>query len=258
MRLKEFVFLFFKSLNPLDYKMLVMRKKRDTLKYFFMLLFFCIILSGFTNLPKLSHMKQNFNATLSKFERFNITGIDIELKEPIILLNSPKIVLDLSENRSSLENENILITKSDIIWRKFKPSLWDFTLYKTETRPVEKYSNVLENANRISGIYWLLFFFLLPSIFLIIYTLNLIKYSLLIIMFTLVAYLISLILKRKVKLLLMWRVAVFSISIMVFLELVMAPLFNLGILPLLIYILMFFLAMLLTFEKGMKIKNAKN
>ena len=257
MRIKEFIFLFFKSLNPLDYKMLVQRKKRDTFKYFFMLLFFCILLSAFTNLPRLSHMRQNFNTTLSKFERFEITGIDIELREPLILLNSPKIVLDLSENRSDLIDENILITKSNIMWRKFKPSLWDFSLYKTETKPVQEYSDVLESAHSIRGIYWLLFFFLLPSIFLIVFSLNLIKYSLLILMFTLVAYLIMLITKRKIKLLLVWRTAVFTISIMVFLDLVISPLFNLGVLSFISYIFMFSLAMLLTFEKGMKIKNAK-
>ncbi len=258
MRVKEFIFLFFKSLNPLDYKILVQRKKRDTIKYFYMLLFFAIILGAITNLPKLSHMKRDFNTTLSKFERFEITGLDIELKEPIVLLNPPKIVLDLSENRSLIGDENILITKSDIIWKKFKPSLWDFSLYKTETKPVQEYSDVLESAYSIRGMYWLLFFFLLPSIFLIIFSLNLIKYSLLILMFTILAYLIMILTKRKIKLLLIWRAAVFSISIMVFLELVITPLFNLGILPLISYIFMFFLAILLTFEKGMKIKNAKN
>lgn len=236
--------------------MLVTRKKRDTFKYFFMLLFFCIILSGFTNLPKLSHMRQNFNETLSKFERFEITGIDIELREPIVLLNYPKTVLDLSENRSEIVDESVLITKSDIMWRKFKPSLWDFTLYKTETKPVEEYSDVLESANSIRGIYWILFFLLLPSLFLIVFLLNLIKYSLLITLFTLVAYLIMLISKRQVKLLLVWRAAVFGLSIMVFLDVVISPLFNLGVLPLVSYIFMFFLAILLTFEKGMKIKNA--
>ena len=257
MRIKEFIFLFIKSLNPLDYNILVQRKKRDALKYFFMLLFFAILLGAITNLPKLSHMRQNFNTTLSKFERFEITGIDISLKEPIVLLDSPKIILDLSENRSEIKDESVLITKSNIMWKKFKPSLWDFSLYKTEKKPVEEYSDVLESAHSIRGVYWLLFFFLLPSIFLIIYTLNLIKYSLLIMMFSLVAYLILILTKRKINYLLIWRAAVFSISIMVFLELVITPLFDLGILPLLSYIFMFFLAISLTFEKGMKIKNVK-
>ena len=102
MRLKEFVFLFTKAVNPFEYKVLISRRKRDTLAYFLILLFLCLLTGTALNLPHLLNFPDKLTETMSRFERFNLTGVDIELKEPVVLLGFPRTVLDLTSNRTNM------------------------------------------------------------------------------------------------------------------------------------------------------------
>ncbi len=262
MRISEFTFLLVKSLNPGDYKMLVTRKKRETMKYFFMLLLFSIIIGFIFSIPKLMAVPSKIDTVFMKFERFNITGIDIEANEPIVLLKYPKTVLDLTENRNNISSEMILITKSDIIWKKFSPSLFQWRLFLTEQKPISEYSDILHNAGRIKGgAYWLLLILLLPSIFLIVLLLNFIKYTLIISIATFIGLLIVKLKGKKAKLFTIWRVAIFSSSIMIMIEIGLSPLFNFSIyfsiFPILLYFLMFYLAMLVISEKEINFKKSE-
>jgi hypothetical protein len=260
MRLNEFFFLLVKSLNPGDYKMLITRKKREAMQFFLMLLFFSVILGLIFSIPKFVAIPNNIESILIKFERFNITGIDIKAKEPITLLKFPKTVLDLTGTKTNITDEMIFITNSDIFWKKFQPSLFDWRLFTTEEKPISSYSNVLDNINTIKGgAYWLLFFLLLPSIFLGAYLFNFIKYVILIGLVTFIGYAIAKLKRKKVKLFEVLRTAVFASTIMIVPEIVLSPLFNFSIyfslFPLVLYLIMFLLAMLVIEEKNLSFKN---
>lgn len=231
MRIKQFIFLYIKSFNPTNYKQIA-KKNFD---YFLMLLFFTVIFGGIFSIPRLMHYPENIEKSLAKFNRFNITGVDIQMNEPIILLKNPKTVLDLTQDRD-ITDETILITKSQIQWRRFGPSLFDLRIFKTEKKPISEYSDVLQNVNKIRGLYWLIFLVLLPSLFFLVYVLNLIKFSLLIFFSSLLAYLILKTRKKRTKFSRILTVAVYSISLMITLEIAISPLFSFGIFPLLIYL----------------------
>jgi hypothetical protein len=259
MRFSEFAFLFVKSLNPGDYRMLITRKKRDTINYFLTLLFFAILIGFIFSVPKLMQVPDKIQTTLMKFERFNITGVDIEAKEKILLFNFPKIVLDLSGNETQVSDEFLLITKSDVYWKKFRPSLFEWKLFETKEKKVTEYGNVIQDFSKISGgTYWLIFMFFLPSLLLLTYLFDLLKYSVIIAVFTLAGYIISKIKGKKIKITGVWRAAVYSSTLMIITEITVFQLFRysliMAIIPLVIYFIMFLLAMLVLVEKDIQIK----
>ncbi|MBN2367556.1 DUF1189 family protein [Candidatus Woesearchaeota archaeon] len=257
MRLKEFAFLYVHALNPGNYNMLMTRKKRDALQYFFIMILFSIILGGILAIPIFITMPERIEKTLAKFDRFNITGIDIQLKEPVVLLKTPKIVLDLTANRTEIGKESILITKTEIMWKRPKLDILGFKLFNTEKRPLSDYSNVLENADRIKGLSWLLFLILLPSLFLITYVLHMVKYLVIIGLSTLFAFIFIKIKKKKPGIFKVARVAVYSITVLVFLEVVLGAYISLGIFSLLIYLLFFILCLMVITEKEFKFNLQK-
>src|SRR3989344_6488684 len=176
MRINEFFFLFVKSLNPANYPMLLTRKKREAVKYFIMLLFFSTIIWTIVSIPKFRALPDKVETALSKFESFNITGIDIRLMEPVVLLGHPRIVLDFSGNRTSVGDEMLVVTKSEIMWKKFKPNIFGIRLFETEKRQISEYSDVAKDVGMVKGIYWLLFILALPSLLFILFLLILSKY----------------------------------------------------------------------------------
>ncbi len=262
MRFSEFMFLFVKSLNPGDYRMLVTRKKRDTIGYFLALLLFAVIVSFFFSIPKIMQMPDKIDSMVSKFDRFNITGIDAQTNEKIIIAKSPKIVLDLSGNETNVTDEYLLITKSDVYTKKFRPNLFEWKLFETENTKITEYGDVTVSFSKIKGrTYLLLYLLLLPSILLFTYVFNFIKYSLIIGAFTFAGFAIARIKGKKIKITAAWRAAVYSSTLMIMVEATVFQLFSynllFALLSIAIYFITFLLSMLALVEKDLQIKSSE-
>ena len=262
MRISEFAFLLVQSLNPANYHILSQKKKREAFKYFLILLFFSLVLGFFFSIPRFMEVPNKIEGLFTKFEKFNITGVEVHAKEPIVILKYPKTVLDLTDNEVTLTDEFILITKSDIFWRKWDPNIFPFRLFEQQRKEISQYSNILENVGTIrGGAFWLLFIIFLPSLFFIAYNLNFIKYVLLILLETGIGFSVVKLKKKRVTLLKIWRTAVFSSTIMIVLEVVFSPLFNysiyFSIFPWILYLLMFYLSMLVVSEKEINLKKVE-
>ncbi|MFH2020398.1 MAG: DUF1189 family protein [archaeon] len=242
MNFKEFFIVFYQALNPIGYRSLMSRKKREILTYFFMLLFFCVIIGAILSIPSLMSFPKKVEGALSKFSTFNITNVDIDLKEPLILMHSPLIVMDLSENRSYVSDETILITKTDVYIKKLDINFDKLSLFQTEKLPVRDFSDIKENFETVKNTYWLLFLFLLPSILFAIYVLNLTKYLFVIASAWVIVYIIQFIRGKKAKLSHHWRTAVLTSTVMVVLEVALSPIIKLGMLPIIIYFIYYIIA----------------
>lgn len=263
MRFSEFAFLIVKSLNPEEYKILAQRKKRDTVKYFIYLLVLTILMGFIFSIPKIVAAPSKVESILLKFERFNITGLDIQAKEPIVLLSYPKTVLDLTGNTTNMSNEMVLITNKDIMWKKLRPDLFKWKLFETESKQITEYSDVISDVGGIKGgTFWILALILLPSIFFALFLVNFIKYAFIIMFFTFFAYILMKLKRKKARFFTVWRVAVFASSVMLITGIGISPLFNMGIyynlFPVLLYALMFYLGLLVVTEKDINIKNYEN
>lgn len=236
MDLKNFATIFFKSLNPFKYSEIILFRKRDVFAYFFLLIFFAILLGGIFTIPTLGYLPQKIDESLAKFSRFAITGLDIEANESLLLLNSPRVVLDLRDEPES-HDAFFVITKSDLFIKKFSPDIMQFTLYNTTKIPVEQYSDLLSDFNMVKRGIWIFLFFMLPSIIFFIYVLNLIKYAVIMLVAYLLLVLYKLAAKKALHFDALLKTLIFSSSIMIFSEITLAPFIDLKIVPLCLFII---------------------
>lgn len=233
MDLKQFLLMFVQSLNPRAYTQLLSRKKREVASFFITLLLYCVLLSGLTNIPNFVNFPKQVEGAVSKISTLNITGLDVEITEPVTLLETPKVVIDFSEN-NTLDKEFVLITKNEIFFKKFQPKL--FNLFITEQKPVSELGDVLNTVRSIKGTYWIVLFILLPSLFFISYLLNFTKYSIIITLVFILSFIILKLTKKKLNFQHHLKAAFYSSTIMIFLDIVISPLFNLSVIPFLLYL----------------------
>ena len=251
MKFKEFIFLFVSSLNPFNYRNIVIGKKRKAVTYFLFLLSFAVIINVFLNAPGIKNT-DSFNEEISKFEYFNITGIDIRLREPVTLLEKPKIVLNFN-NQTNMTDERILITKTDVYWKKL--DLLSFHLFKTEKEDIRQYSDIVANFNRIKGLYWIVFVLLLPSLIFMMMTLNIVKYVFLTLVLFPFSMLFLKILKKKTTLFRIFKTILFSYTYLIIMDFIVTPIIDIGFFRFIIYVIVLVLALL---KVSSKTKNEQD
>lgn len=241
MDLKKFSTIFFKSLNPFKYNELLIYKKREVSAYFIYLVFFAIFLGGIFSIPTLGYLPQKIDESLAKFTKFAVTGIDIETNEAIMLLKNPRIVLDF-RNEPEPHDAFILITKQDMFIRKFSPSIREFTLYNTTKIPVETYSDVLNDFNMMKQGIWIFLFFMLPSIFFFVFVLNLVKYIVILFLAYVLTLIFRTIARKHYNLETLYKTTIYSSGIMIVSDITLAPFFDLGLVPLGLFLVYFIIS----------------
>ncbi len=241
MDLKKFSTIFFKSLNPFKYNEILVYKKREAFSYFLSLIFFAILLGGIFSIPTLGYLPQKIDESLAKFTRFAVTGIDIETNEAIMLLNNPRIVADFRKEPEPHE-AFVLITQKDIFIRKLSPSIKEFTLYNTTKIPVETYSDVLKDFNMVKQGIWIFLFFMLPSIFFFIFVLNLAKYTVILVTAYMLTLIVRTIARKHFNLETLYKTTIYSSGIMIVCDITLAPFFDLGLVPLGLFLVYFIIS----------------
>ncbi|AJF61966.1 TPA: hypothetical protein HA239_02700 [Candidatus Woesearchaeota archaeon] len=227
MRIKEFVFLFVKSLSPQQYTMLITRKKRDAALYFTYLMILFVLISAVINIPSFYDFPQTI-------QKFNFTGIG----EKTTVLQQPKVVLDFTPGEKDLTNEALIITEEKIVQWKFQPNISTFRLFEQETKEIPGY------------FYWILLLFLLPSYFFVAFVMTSVKYLLLGLLFVAIGIIFDLILKRKAGVFKLARAAAFSLTIPVLLASA-SILLGINLYPVLFYLVFSVIILLVITKKPM-------
>jgi hypothetical protein len=238
---KKFSEIFFKSLNPFRYKELITQRKRDVISYFFSLLFFAILLGWIFSIPTLGYLPQKIDDSLAKFTKFTVTGIEVETNETIMLLKSPRVVLDFRAVPES-HDAFLVITSQDIYLRKLSPDFLQLKLYNTTKIPVEQYSDLLADFNSMKKGIWIFLFFMLPSIFFFVYVLNLIKFAAILAVSYVAALVYRALARKSLNLEVLLKVTIFSSGIMIFSDIALAPFVDLGFLPIVLFLIYFTIA----------------
>jgi hypothetical protein len=248
MFIKEVIFTIFKSLNPDSIKELIEGKLKDSLKYFSFLVLFALILASLLLLPKLVTFQKTIDEKFSKFDYFNIS-IKQKMNSPLILTENPfpKIVIDTTQDRN-LTDEDLLITENKIIRKG---------LFKEETTEIESFSNILYNKDKIQKFVIYASIIMVPSLFVIAYLFYFIKFMLIILAAWAIAILILKLTKHKFKLARIFKIAVYSSTIMILLEMISMPFVRLRLIPLLIFLGIFGIAVWMNVEKEFVIKHKK-
>ncbi len=246
MNIKEFIFTIFKSLNPDSFKKLIEGKFKDALLYFTFLILFALIISSILFMPKLIALPDAINEKFSKFNYFNIS-INQEMNEPLTLMEEPLIVIDTTKERNRT-NEFLLITEN-YIFRK--------GLFREEKTEIKSFSNILYNKEKIMKFVLYSLIILLPSIFIIAYAFFFIKYILIILITWAIAILILKLTKHKFSLLKIFKIGIYSSTIMILLEIIPLPFIRLRLIPFIVYLAIFSIAVWMTTEKELIIKHDK-
>ena len=226
MKVSQRLRIFLKTLNPDAYTKLCDEfSVIDATKQFFFTfgLLFLVMLLLF--IPAILVGAPKLTAAMESFDSFSIAG-NFSAAQPITLLRAPLVVVNLSEN-ATLSKETLLFTSKDIQWKRFylfghASKSWD------ALNDAKKYSEQE---------YTVLLFFLVPSLAFWLAAFLLVKDVLLILVFSLLACLLPRLWRFKIGLADTLKVALFSSSIMLLIEMVLFPFIRILWLPALLFVL---------------------
>jgi len=244
MNIKEFLFTIFKSLNPGSFKQLTEQGFRKAFLYFIFLILFALVISSILFIPKIINIQDTIDEKFSKFDYFNIS-IKQEMNAPLTITEKPLIVVDTTQERNRT-NEFLLITEN-YIYRK--------TLFGEEKKEIESFSNILYNKEKIKNIILYASIFILPSLFVLAYLFYFTKFMLIILASWGLAILILKLTKHNFKILKILKIGFYSSTIMVLLEIVPLSIIRLRLIPLIIYLIIFSVAVWMNSEKDFLAKK---
>lgn len=252
----EFLKTLLKSFLPKYYKEFSTQSYKNAISYLVSLIsILCIVMYGFliTNI-----LTQNYiDKELSKFNKLEI-NIDAETREPVIIpKNSPQLIIDTSENLSQHKYGKILITNKEL-YIKF---------WKSNSYELKEFKNLLNKKDSIKNLILWLIVLISPSLLIIAFFLFLIKYTLLLILITIITFIITRLALYDIKFNQIFKIGCYALTTTVLLEILTIPfkihkyliiinifLFNLAIIPLLISLLLFIIAIILVRKKQTKLK----
>ncbi|MBN1502790.1 DUF1189 family protein [Candidatus Woesearchaeota archaeon] len=256
MKIKEFFIVIIKSFNPDSYKELTKKKLGDAFHYLFFILILSMLLSGFIFLMKFNTITERLDKIYSQFDSFKVS-FDVVQKQPVLLINDPKIVLDLTKNQANMTDEDYIITKEHLYRKKFDPDIMNFKLYSIETISLEQYEDLVTYKDKVKKFIVFILIILVPSAFLFLFTILSFKYLVEILIVTLLGVGYSTIKRYNVKSVDILKLAIYTSTLMILLELVSKPLFNLGILPLVVYLILFFVGLFMIQDRKFKVRKEK-
>lgn len=201
------------SINPKDIKNLSEGKIKKSFHHLFFIIFLCFIIMSIISIPKLSLLSTNIQQQISNFDSLTI-DIDADMNSPLIFTNqSQQIIIDTTKEWN-LTKQKLIITKDFIQYRPFR---------KVEKISTSSLKNLKENNETFSKVLTFLIILALPSILIISYIMFTLKYILISLITALLAYIITRMYVKKIKLKRVLNIAIYSTSLMIFIEIISIP-----------------------------------
>jgi len=201
------------SINPKDIKNLSEGKIKRSFQHLFFIIFLCFIIMSIVAIPKLAFLSSNIQQQLGNFDNLTI-DIDADMNSPVIFTNqSQQIIIDTTKEWN-LTKEKLIITKDFIQYRPFKE------VKKISTTSLK---NLKEGDQTFSKVLTFLIILALPSILIVSYLMFTLKYILISLITALLAYIITRMYVKKIKLKRVLNIAIYSTSLMIFIEIISIP-----------------------------------
>ena len=250
-----------KSFNPDSYKDLANRSTKESFSYFASMLALSFIVMMLIAIPKFAMMPSYINDEMKSFDTLEIstnTEMNSDFEFPG---ERPFITIDTNSNSTKLEKENILVTDDYIIYKSF---------FMTKKIPTSDIKDLKENSYVVQKLLFYLMIFMLPSLLLFGYALFFIKYLVLIGLGVLILYGILKIRNHDIKFNKVYKIGFYASTIMVLLDVLTIPYpairkfmlvfdvsiwFSVALVPVLLFFIYLFIAMLLVGTKGIKFKR---
>ena len=237
MLLKEYLLMILKSLNPDKHRQLVKTPFFYLVRYLGILMVLCLLVSVIIMIPMLKDYQDDIAEEMAAFDEFQI-DIDVSSAEPVEILSKPRIVIDLE--KEELSNEWILITNDSVMYKTF-------IFFGVKEEPFSDYSSV--KSEKSASFYSKIVIFLLPAVLFWIGILHGIKYVILISLFSVLGWVFFISPRYHITWKKSLKVAVFTATPMVILDLALWPVKVMFIIPVLVYVVYFVLGLIMVSER---------
>jgi len=257
MKLKEFFLLMGKSLSPNTYKDLASGSMKQAIIYFLGVLSLAFIITMLLYVPVLADLSLNLDKGLSKLTKLNIS-INIETSEPIYF-NNIGLAIDTTGKLSNISNEKVLVTNKYIFTKPLKCMLFSplclLSKEKMNTLSLEP-KNLMDYKKDMISMANTLIILLIPAIVVSLYLMYMVKYILIILLASILAFLITRIRLYEVKLSKTIKLAAYTVTPMIFIEVINLRFgFNLYFMPLVIFAALLTIGLMLIGEKAIRHKG---
>ncbi|MEK6808742.1 MAG: DUF1189 family protein, partial [Nanoarchaeota archaeon] len=180
-----------RALYPHSYLELRHRTLKDSLKYFFSIIFVAYFIMFVIAVPKLIHLSNYIDTQFGKFKKLNLQ-LDIELSEPVAFTDKdPQVVITTQENSTNITYNKFLITANTIYFKE--------SFGKTREINYRDYLNILAKKDSIRKIMVTLFYVMIPTTIFLMYFLSLVKYIIILSIATIFSYLMTRMIKYEVS-----------------------------------------------------------
>ncbi len=227
------------------YKKISSGSMMDAIKYFFFVFIMGLVLMCVFSIPFLFRMPSQIGNKMDSFENFNI-DLNITTKEPLTLTKQPLVIID--KNRENLSTEFGLFTNEKFIYKKY------LFFGKTEIKGKHDY-NIAEDKEKLIKMGSVLFIILIPSVLLVISLFFLTKFMFFIFLFSAIAFFIIHLLKYKLSLKKIIKIAMYSSTPTILLDFMLFPYIRLGLYSLIPFLILFILALFTVSERQFHIKH---
>lgn len=224
MEWKEYFSLFAKSFNPRSYGFLADRFLADTLRYGLFLFVFSFGIMLILFIPILATLSSDLQEKANQIDDFSLDG-HVTLTRPVVIIKDPLVLMDF--NRTYPTDEKVLITKDSLFFKKY---YW----FGDEQVVFSDIKN-LRNPEAI-GLMAFAATLIIPGLLLLVLLVFLIKDSLIILAIASLGFVVANLLKHQLSFSKSVRLAVFSGTLLVFLEFVLFPFWRSFWVPFLVFL----------------------
>ena len=243
-----------KSLSPDSYKELGKRSIRQATSYFLSLVFIMFVLMLVLSFNDIVNMPNTLQSEFNKLNDFSIS-VNAKTTAPILIPSEePVVTIDLSEEPVDLTEGNILITNDFV----------EYKLITSKKEPIDKFKNVSELLELVSDFAFLIILLMFPVLVILFYLIYLIKFAIIIFAASIIAILILRLIAYDIKIMELVRIGIYSSTIMILLEFLSVPFgfsrwmipvgtlfLKFYIVPIILFILMFIIAIILAGERDL-------
>lgn len=231
MEWRDYFSLFLKSFNPRSYRFLADRFSSDVLRYWLFLFVFSFVVMLILFIPLLATLSSDLQEKANQIDDFSLDG-HVTLTKPLVIVKDPLILMDF--NRTYPTNEKVLITKDALFFKKY---YW----FGDEQVVFSDIKN-LRNPEAVSLMAFAALL-IIPSLLFLVFLVFLVKDSLIVLVVAALGFAVANLLKYRVSFSKSVRIAVFTGTLLVFLEFVLFPFWRSFWIPFLIFVVYYGMAL---------------
>ncbi|MBN1156575.1 DUF1189 family protein [Candidatus Woesearchaeota archaeon] len=238
---KEFFRTIPRALNPDAYVEFSRRGFKNSFSYLTSLILVAFLIMGFLYLPRIAVAPAVMNREFSKITKFSIIP-HIEMNDAIVLGRNPSLVIDMNGNYTNVTQPDVVITENTLYYKDF--------FRNPKSLNIADYDDVEEHRSGFLTTLWILLILLTPAFLVILYAVYLLKYLILVLGFGLFLFVVTFLMRMKIRMDRILNIGMYSTTIMVISEAITRPIIGAAyLIPVVLFIIYYATCVLINAER---------